>query len=258
MSQTIQAKPEGNTVTSGPRTQLYRWCFTIPYEELSASQLSQNLRGFCKEFTFSGEIGESGYKHWQGVFSLKVKEYMPTVKNLFPNSTHLEGCKHWWKAINYCMKIETHIEGPYDMNSIFLKLPDKLYPWQSDVIDIILNEPDDRTIHWFWEPKGCRGKTTLCKYLAVKHGAVVMNNCGSRDGSYILPDAPRVVVINLTRSNEDFINYGLMEAIKDGLIFSPKYESCMKIFNSPHLLVFSNSPPDRNKMSDDRWNVHKL
>ena len=39
------------------------------------------------------------------------------------------------------------------------------------VVDILKTEPDERTIHWFWEPKGNVGKTTLCKWLVVKRGA---------------------------------------------------------------------------------------
>ena len=40
------------------------------------------------------------------------------------------------------------------------------------VVDILKTEPDERTIHWFWEPKGNVGKTTLCKWLVVKHWRV--------------------------------------------------------------------------------------
>ena len=35
---------------------------------------------------------------------------------------------------------------------------------------MILKEPNDRTIIWIQEKKGCRGKSALLKYIAVKHG----------------------------------------------------------------------------------------
>lgn len=255
MSQTIQEKPEGNTKSSGAHTQLYRWFFTCPYEEYDSIQLSQNLRGFSKEFLFSGEIGASGYKHWQGCFSLKQKEYFNTVKNLFPQSIHLEPCKNWLKANNYCKKIETHIEGPYTQDSSFLNLPSKLYSWQQWVVDLVQTNPDDRTIHWLWEKKGCQGKTTLCKILYVRYGANIIGNGAMKDIAYCIDDSPRIVCFNLTRTNEEHINYGAMEAIKDGLVFSSKYESRAKIFNSPHVLVFANFEPRVDSMSRDRWNV---
>lgn len=260
VSQILSEKPDGNTKSSGARNQLYRWFFTIPYEAISLSQLSQDLSTFCKKYTFSGELSKSGYKHWQGCFSLKEKMYFHTVKNIFPESAHLQACKDWWKAVNYCKKEETHIEGPYDENTIFshIELPKKLYDWQERIVHMANQKPNDRIIHWFWEENGCTGKTTLCKYLAVKYDAVVLNNCSTRDGSFALPNNPKIVVVNLTRSNEGHINYGLLEAIKDGLIFSPKYESKMKIFNSPHIFVFANCEPDTSMMSKDRWRIHKL
>ena len=48
------------------------------------------------------------------------------------------------------------------------------YGWQSEVMEIIKQKPDKRTIHWFWEPDGCKGKTTLSKYLVVKHNALML------------------------------------------------------------------------------------
>lgn len=258
MSQTIQEKPGGNTKSPGALNQLYRWFFTCPYEEYSASQLSQNLKGFAKEFLFSGEIGEGGYKHWQGCFSLKNKEYFSTVKNLFCNSIHLEPCKNWIKAKNYCKKVDTHLEGPYDENSSFLNLPEKLYPWQQEIVDICNTKPDDRTIHWYWESDGCRGKTTLCKVLYDKFKANIIGNGAMKDIAYSIDESPKIVCMNITRSNEEHVNYGAIEAIKDGLVFSSKYESKCKIFNSPHVFVFANFKPREENMSKDRWRIVRL
>lgn len=255
LSQTSQDKPEGNTKTSGARNQVYRWFFTIPYEEYSASQLSQNLKGFSKEFLFSGEIGASGYKHWQGCFSLRQKEYFSTVKNLFSQNTHLEPCKNWIKSKTYCKKEETHIEGPYDEKYEFVDLPDKLYAWQQEVVDLCTVKPDNRTIFWYWDAEGCKGKTTLCKILAVKMGASIIGNGAMKDIAFSIGEAPKIVAMNITRTNEGRVNYGAIEAVKDGLVFSSKYESKMKIFNCPHVFVFANFEPNYSSMSQDRWVV---
>lgn len=255
MSNLSQAEPVGNTKTTG---QLYRWCFTLPYEECTASQLSQLLKGFCKEFYYQAESGkETNYKHWQGCFSLILKERFSTVKNHFPCSIHIEGCKHWWKSVSYCNKSETRIEGPYDHTSKFINLPTELLDWQKMAKNTLLEDKSDRTIHWFVDEKGAKGKTTFCKYMAIKHGAIVLNNAKTADLAYAI-DNPEIVLFNLTRTNEGHINYGALESIKDGLIFSSKYESGMKIFNSPVVAVFANFEPDYESMSKDRWNVIKL
>jgi hypothetical protein len=32
----------------------------------------------------------------------------------------------------------------------------------------------------------------------------------------------------------------------------------MKLFNSPHLIVFSNFYPEKDKLSDDRWKIGEI
>lgn len=258
MSQESQEKPGGNTKITRPKYQLYCWFFTLRMEECEASQLSQLLRQIAKKFTFSGERGDGGFEHWQGCFSLRNKEYFDTVKNYFPISIHLEPCKNFFKSVNYCKKEETHIEGPYDENSKFIKTITELYPWQKRARDICLEEPDDRSIYWFWEPDGCKGKTQFCKYMVVHHGACVLGNGAFKDLAQAIPDAPIIVLFNITRDLEDRINYSAIEAIKDGLMFSAKYESHTKVFNSPHVLIFANYEPRMESMSRDRWIIQRL
>lgn len=69
---------------------------------------------------------------------------------------------------------------------------------------------------------------------------------------------PRIVIINIPRNNKNFVSYTGLEEIKDMFFFSGKYESGMVSGASPHLIVFSNSPPDYHKMSLDRWVVHQI
>lgn len=259
MSQESQEKPGGNTKTPRPANQLYRWFFTLPYTCITASQLSQDLHSMgCKMFRFQGEEGEGGFKHWQGCFTLKRKEYFSTVKNYFPNQIHLEQCMDWHASYNYCGKKETQIEGPYDENSKFLNLIETLYPWQEKIRNACLGIPDDRKINWVYDEKGGKGKTQFCKYMAAKHSAIILNNGRKNDIVYAMGDCPKIVMFNLSRSNEEHFNYDALEAIKDGLIMSSKYESKMLIFNSPHVYVFANFMPNLEAMSSDRWNIITL
>lgn len=257
LSQKIQDKPGGNTKTPG---QLYLYMITLPFDKNEdPSELSQNLKTFCKKFTFQKEQGDkTGYVHWQIFISLKTKEYFTAVKNLFPSGAHIEGCKDGWAAAKYCEKSETRLEGPYTEKSVFLKIITKLYPWQQKIRDECLTDPDDRKIIWVWEAKGGIGKTQFCKYMAVKHGATILGNGAFKDIAQALPTNPKIVMFNITRDLEERFNYSAIEAVKDGLMFSGKYESHTKIFNSPHVVVFSNFEPRKSAMSADRWNVIHL
>lgn len=264
MSQESQEKPGGNTMNppdktrAGPKNQLYRWFFTLKMECLTASQLSQELKGLgCKEFTFQGEKGKEGFEHWQGVFSLKNKEYFGTVKNWFPNSIHLEPCKDWIKARKYCEKSETRIEGPYTEQSIFLEIITKLNTFQQKVVDDGLFD-NDRTIWWYWDEKGGIGKSSFCKWAYVHLKAEVFKNSKSDNIAYAVSNNPKIIIFDLSRSIEGHINYGIIEDLKNGMVFSGKYESRTKVFNSPRIIIFANFEPDTRKMSMDRWNIQKF
>lgn len=66
---------------------------------------------------------------------------------------------------------------------------------------------------------------------------------------------PKIIVFDIERSRENFVSYGGIEEVKNGLFFSPKYEGGMCIYNSPHIFVFANFPPDETQLSEDRWNI---
>ena len=57
---------------------------------------------------------------------------------------------------------------------------------------------------------------------------------------------------------EEQINYQVMESIKNGRVFSAKYESKMKVFDPPHVICFANFEPKREAMSADRWAIVDL
>ena len=70
---------------------------------------------------------------------------------------------------------------------------------------------------------------------------------------------PEVYVFNIPRLYEEHFNYGALESIKDGIIFSGKYTSVTFPLPTPNkVFVFANFPPDRTKLSADRWAVTHL
>lgn len=67
-----------------------------------------------------------------------------------------------------------------------------------------------------------------------------------------------LVVIDIPRCNENKVSYQAIEDLKNGMLFSTKYESAMCVFDAPHVLVFANFPPERAKLSADRWDVRHV
>lgn len=69
---------------------------------------------------------------------------------------------------------------------------------------------------------------------------------------------PKIVILNLSRQSEGAFSYASVESIKDGLVFSGKYEGGSKLFPRPHVIVFANWNPDLSKLSLDRWDIRTL
>ncbi len=133
---------------------------------------------------------------------------------------------------------------------------DKPNGWQLEVIDIVERKPDLK-VHWFWEPSGggmC--KTTLCKYLVVKHNALILSG-KSKDMFNIIAKFPnkRTLIVVDVCQNEKFktkIDYAAIDMIKDGLIGTMGLQL---VFNRPHVIVFANTPPDTSAMSAHKWQI---
>lgn len=260
MSQESQEKPGGNTKTPGPKHQLYRWFVTLPRsldDNISASQISQHLKSFCKKFTFQLEKGdETGYEHWQMEISLITKEYMQSVKNLLGwSKAHIEPTKDYFAAVNYCKKNETRLEGPWTEKSKFIKTPKLKHKWQTDLLEEVHREPEYRKIIWICDKIGGIGKTDFCLNMYDLHGATVFNNGKFADIAYALPEDPKIVIFDLPKTLEERVNYTAIEAVKNGFVFSGKYESSVKRFDKPHVIVMANFEPDYDGLVKDRWEV---
>jgi len=239
------------------------WCFTYNnYDKEQIETLGTLLRGESDWYLFQEETGEkTGTPHLQGTIKLKKKQRMTQLKKIDPK-IRWEPTKAVVASVLYCSKKETRSGEIYHFN---IEIPainedidyDEPRGWQLQVMDIISVKPDKRTIHWFWEETGGVGKTTLCKYLVGNHNALMLTG-KSNDMYHMIskfPNKRKLFIVDCPRSQQDYINYGAIEQIKNGLIFSGKYEGSQLIFNCPHVIVFSNSPPDLEKMSGDRWNV---
>ena len=129
--------------------------------------------------------------------------------------------------------------------------------WQLKLIDQLQQEPDDRKVTWIVDTKGNAGKTFITKYLLTEGNALRYENGKSADVKFAL-NGEKIVLFDLSRSQETHVNYEVIESVKNGVVFSTKYESKMKVFKTPHVIIMANFPPDEAKMSADRWDIRYL
>lgn len=261
----------GNTITNSPCKQIApskRWCFTVNnYDIDTVKEISSIVPDLCDVYIVAKEVGKKGTPHLQGYCEFKNK---CRPKNLFKNGNKF----HWEKAkgnrnqnFEYCKKEDDLImsAGHRVKRPVKILSVDQLRTWQTEIIDIVNKEPDDRTIYWYWSKKGNIGKTTFCKYLTIKYNALPLAGKGAdvRNGivEYVknYNDTPELVVFPIPRSyNSEYLSYEALENIKDMYFYSGKYEGKPICGNPPHLIVFSNHPPDTGRMSIDRWKIMEI
>lgn len=131
------------------------------------------------------------------------------------------------------------------------------YPWQQGVIDRLDDEPNDRSVEFYVDSNGGSGKSWLIRYLLSTRIDVQVLSSGSRnDLAFAVDETKRVFLFDIARGGMEFLPYGLLEKLKDRYVFSPKYESQLKILkHKPHVFVFCNEHPDMTKMTADRYIV---
>jgi len=212
---------------------------------------------------FQEEIGDSGTEHLQGVICWKKKKRLTECCSIWDKAIHWEKTKSVKASVAYCSKMESKKVGGARWTH-GIDIPDEIilpeiWGWQLDVVDIISQVPDKRKIYWFWEREGSRGKSELCKYLVVKHNALMLSGKGS-DAFHMIskfPNKRKVLIYDLPRSfSKKSFDWGAIEQVKNGLVFSGKYESTQCVFNSPHIFIFSNCPPWGEE--DEYWSKDRL
>lgn len=135
-----------------------------------------------------------------------------------------------------------------------------LRPWQAELNAMLNREPDRRSIHFFVDRTGNSGKSWFCDYYASLHDDVFVMEPGKKaDMALAYPQTTRVMFLDCPRSKQgDFIQYDFLEAVKNGRIFSGKYESGMKYMRKAHVVVMMNEHPDMEKLSSDRYLVKDI
>lgn len=253
----MSAKKSGNTKQISPAK---NWFFTWNNYTLEDIELIKNCSSINK-YIFQEETGKNGTKHLQGYieFNDKVRP-----KNILSEKVHWEKPRDKQACIEYCSKVDTRTGATFTKGIKLpkpLKIISELYEWQQKIVDIINEEPDDRIIYWYWDGKGNKGKSALCKYICYKYNALVL--CGKTDNAFHgvikykedTGEYPDIILFDIPRTCMSYFNPTAMEKIKDGCFYSGKYEGGMVLMNSPHIICFANSEPDTSSMSMDRWRI---
>lgn len=131
--------------------------------------------------------------------------------------------------------------------------------WQTRVDALISSEnAHPRKMYFVVDPEGNSGKSWMCRYAMSKYPEKVqVLRVGKRDDlAFSIDVSKSVFLFDIPRQQMTFLQYSILESLKDQLIFSPKYKSASKILTRcPQVIVFSNEEPDLTMLSGDRYEI---
>lgn len=135
-----------------------------------------------------------------------------------------------------------------------------LHDWQKSLKERLDSEPDDRSIVFVVDYRGNSGKTWFAHwYCSLHDGCQVIQPAKKADMAYVLDATVRVLFIDAPRSKQgEYLQYDFLEDVKNGYVFSTKYESRVKELQKVHVVCLMNEDPDMAKLSSDRYNVIKI
>lgn len=246
-------------------------CTINNYDDEIIKKLDVFLKSNAFKFIYGKEIGNEGTKHLQIYCRFKKETRRTTIKLAVGCEFYCELTrKSLGKTIEdmdkdnfiYCSKDNNYVSNYKYKLLKPLKIIDKLFPWQEEIKTLVESEPDGRTINWLIDSDGGIGKSAFCKYMAVTNNVLVIQGGKLTDIMNIIFNSDMneidCIFIDVPRKNTNKVSYNAIECILNGMITNTKFETGIKIFNAPHVFVFSNFPPETRYMSSDRWNIRKV
>jgi hypothetical protein len=228
------------------------------------------LKQYCKKWVFQLEECPTTKKnHYQGRFSLKVRERISGVRIKFPGFHISITSNESTKNDFYVTKEDTRIDGPWKDDDEEIYIPRQvrniveLHPWQQKIINNSLRF-NTRSINVLLDTSGNIGKSTFTTYCGVyKLGRKVPYCDDFRDIMRMVMDTPtsKLYIFDIPRAikKEKLVQfYAGIEEIKNGYAFDDRYKFREKYFDCPSVWVFTNVIPDVNLFSGDRWKLWEV
>lgn len=268
-------------VSKAPRTRGYQKWFSVVLNMnktvVTSNEVETLLRRYADQWAFQKEVGENGTPHFQMAVRFLSKRTKKWVLDFFTplmgndvQAVNVTPASNKIDLLAYCTKEDTRVDGPWvfgvdpsRLHSRFMQPLDEYDPsiatvWQDFVCQMVGSPvpPRDRRIFWIYDTVGNIGKSVLTKHLALRGDVCVCDTSAKKDIFYMANPKWRAYVWDLARSvrlNAEF--YSAIEKIKDGCVFSGKYEPKAIVTARPHVIVFSNILPDFTEWSNDRLQI---
>lgn len=253
--------------------------FRMSADKCTPLDLVKKLKLLAKKWTFQKEKGEKkGYLHYQGRLSLRKKTTKSAALSLFgdlaPNYLEPTVSSEHRKESFYVVKDQTRVDGPWsdtDPEPAYIPVQYRNVELTNFQEYILANlNTSWRIIDLLVDTTGGRGKTTVAAIGSLVKGhfyvpciddyKVMMEFICSG----VHPDpqkAPKVFFIDIPRAvkqNKLAGIYAALETLKGGYLFDTRNKAKFRWIDSPTIWVFTNTKPDLNMLTKDRWRFWRI
>ena len=134
-----------------------------------------------------------------------------------------------------------------------------LKPWQHVVMKLVEIQ-GNREILFVIDDIGNQGKTWLTQYMTIIHEGQCFDSTNKKDVAYALNPEKNTFIFDVTRATEPKMSLQILESIKNGIVFSGKYESGTKIVSNAKVILMANSFNELHEaqLSVDRFMILHL
>ena len=255
---------------------IHGYDFRYNADDLTPEDIKGMLNGVAKRYVFQLEEGDTGYRHYQGRLSLIKKRRKNQVLKLFvtpPNYLEPTCNPEYYRGdAFYCMKKDTRVGDQIYKDTDEIKVETKqlkifkgytLRPFQQKIIETC-SQFCLRKINLVWDTTGNCGKSLLCEYLEYEGLAEEIPPFRMMDDIFrwvCCRPKKKAYVIDMPRGMKkdrlgDF--YSGVEVIKNGVSYDQRYTAKKVRFDRPRIFVFTNTLPNLELMSKDRWVIWKI
>lgn len=213
----------------------------------SAAGRDEQAIEYCRK---DGDIYEYGVHSHSGqrtdldIFKASVKDGNRCMKFIREHHSEIVA-----KYPNFVKEyVRDNIEKPIIVCHPFRK-------WQAWLNAKLNRDPNDREVIFIVDKVGNSGKTWFAKWYVSRHDHSQYICPGRRQDVAHLIESNRVYFMDCARSMSEFIPYHLIEEIKNGMVFSSKYQSHINELRTNHIVVLTNEYPSMTKLSADRYKI---
>ena len=245
---------------NGTMRHLYSIFEGNPHVEVAHSSLNDNYVYCTKEdkdpFVFKGLKKDAGNK----VEHAEIGEMAEMAAKQGTEAAKAAFGMDYYVSKNAVDKAANALRSDMELATMQEQFENATLKKCQDVVMKLLELQGDRETSFVVDERGNQGKTWLTQYVTLTKNRQCFDSTNKEDVAYALNPEKNTFVFDMTRATEPKMSLQILESIKNGIVFSGKYESGTKIVAGAKVVVMANTFTELHEaqLSCDRFMILHL